>query len=69
MEAAFRSRANPSGGRLFEALARHEQKLISRTLREFRVNVLRAAAYLGVSRTTMYKKMQRYSIDVGSIRR
>jgi len=66
---ALRTRANPSGGRLFEALARHEQRLIGRTLREFRGNVLRAAAYLGVSRTTMYKKMQRYSIDVGSIRR
>lgn len=69
VEAAFRTRANPTGGRLFEALARHEQKLIARTLREFRGNVLRAAAYLGVSRTTLYKKMQRYSIDVGSIRR
>ncbi|HPA19894.1 MAG TPA: sigma-54 dependent transcriptional regulator [Verrucomicrobiae bacterium] len=69
VDAALRSRANPAGGRLFEALARHEQKLIGRTLREFRGNVLRAAAYLGVSRTTMYKKMQRYSIDVGSIRR
>ncbi len=64
-----RSRANPEGGRLFEALARHEQKLIARTLREFRGNVLRAAAHLGVSRTTLYKKMQRYSIDVGEIRR
>lgn len=68
-DTALRTRANPSGGRLFEALARHEQRLIGRTLREFRGNVLRAAAYLGVSRTTMYKKMQRYSIDVGSIRR
>ncbi len=69
VETALRTRANPAGGRLFEALARHEQKLIARTLREFRGNVLRAAAHLGVSRTTLYKKMQRYSIDVGSIRR
>ncbi len=57
-----------TGVRLFDEVAEFERRLILRSLQEFQGNIRRTASWLGVSRTTMYKKLEAYGIDIDPLR-
>jgi transcriptional regulator with PAS, ATPase and Fis domain len=52
-------------GTLKDRVSHFEGVVIKRTLAECDDNATRAAAALGISRATLYKKLERYSIDRG----
>jgi DNA-binding NtrC family response regulator len=52
---------------LRRAMAEPERQIIIQTLRDHRNNRAAAADALGINRTTLYKKMRKYQLDVGEI--
>src|SRR5205823_260631 len=61
--APARHAAAPAACDLATAVGRLERDLIARGLRELRGNKSRVAARLGVSRTTLIKKIREYGIE------
>lgn len=54
-----------NGRSLAEALRKPEKKLIERALRQMRGNKRAAARKLGISRSTLYKKLKKHGLDNG----
>ncbi len=52
----------PAGPETVESLDEVEQRAVEHALRAFEGNILRAAKALGVSRGTLYRKMERYGL-------
>jgi two-component system NtrC family response regulator len=57
---------SPSGVTLREAREELEREIVSRTLRETRGNISKAARALGISRPTIYELMARYGLGNGN---
>ena len=51
------------------SIRKNEQKQIENALRASGGNVKKAADLLGISRRTMYRKMDKYGIDCDALRR